>query len=105
MQNSIQNGKTITIKPADDVKGGDLVVFSAMVAVAVTDIAAGEFGVCETEGVFDLPKDNTVFAQGQAVYAKSDGTVTADDSGNVPAGKAWENVAVDVATVAVKINA
>ena len=105
MQNSIEQGRSIDYTPGADVTGGDLIVFPGMVAVASTDISAGETGACETEGVFALPKDATALAQGQAVYAKTDGTVTATESGNVPAGKCWADAAGNAATVAVKINA
>lgn len=106
MQNSIQNGTTIEYTPAADITGGDLIVFPAMVAVAITDIPIGGTGALSTEGVFDLKKDATAFSQGQAVYAKGDGTVTATSGENtVPAGKCWADAAGGDATVAVKINA
>jgi len=105
MQNSIQQGRSINITPTADIKGGDLVLFPAMVAVASTDIAAGQLGACETEGVFELPKDGTAFAQGQAVYAKTDGTVTATVDDEIRAGVAWADAAGTDDTVPVKINA
>lgn len=106
MQNSIRNGRSIDYTPAADVKGGDLIVFPAMVAVAITDIPTEGVGALSTEGVFDLKKDGTAFSQGQAVYAKPDGTVTAtSDSNTVPAGKCWAAAAGGDAAVAVKINA
>lgn len=104
MQNQIQNGATIEYTPASDVTGGDLIVFPAMVAVAVTDIPAGSTGACAAEGVFELPKDNTALAQGQDVYAKSDGTVSATAADKVLAGKAWADAAGSSGSVAVKIN-
>ena len=104
MQNGIQSGEKITIIPVDDIKGGDLVVMPAMVAVAITDIATGEPGACAAVGVFDLPKDGTALAQGQAVYATDAGTVTATATDNTYAGVAWADAAGNAATVAVKIN-
>ena len=105
MQNGIQNGATITITPAADIKGGELIVMPALVAVAVADIAEDAEGACATEGVFELPKDGTALAQGQAVYATTVGVVTATSADNTRAGVAWENAAGPAATVAVKINA
>lgn len=105
MQNKIQDGRSIEYTASADVAGGDLIVFAAMVAVAATDIESGETGACETVGVFELPKDATAFAQGQAVYAKADGTVTATSGeGTIPAGKAWTAAAGGDGAVAVKIN-
>ena len=105
MQNSIQNGDTMEYTPADDVAGGDLVVFTNMVAVAVTDIPAGATGALAAVGVFELPKGNLAFAQGQVVYAAADGRLTADGSGGgIRAGVVWAEAAAGDAVVAVKIN-
>lgn len=105
MQNQIQNGSTIEYTPGVDVRGGDLIIFPGMVAVAITDIPAGSVGAAETEKVHELPKDSTAFAQGQTVYARADGTVTATSGENtVPAGKCWASADGNAATVAVKIN-
>ena len=105
MQNSIRNGATIEYTPAAEVKGGDLVVFPAMVAVAITDIPADGLGSLAAEGVFELPKDGTALAQGQAAYATSAGVITATASGNTLAGKVWGEAAGAASVVQVKINA
>jgi len=104
MQNGIQRGETITITPTADVKGGDLIVLPAMVAVAITDIAEGTEGACAAVGVFDLPKDGTALAQGQAVYTTAAGIATATATDNIHAGVAWADAAGSAATAAVKIN-
>lgn len=106
MQNSIQNGQTILLTPADDIVGGGLVVFKNYVAIAITDIPAGETGACAAEGVFELPKGAVAFEQGQAVYAGADGALSATEGeGLVRAGVAWAAVAANEASVQVKINA
>lgn len=106
MQNSIQNGNTMDHTPSADVKGGDLIVFANMVAVAITDIPSGTIGALDTVGVKDLPKGNIAFAQGQAVYTAADGTLSASSGENIiRAGVAWADAAGGDATVAVKINA
>jgi predicted RecA/RadA family phage recombinase len=105
MQNMVQDGKTINITPAADVAGGDLVVFPGMVAVAITDIAAGTEGAAATEGVFGLPKDGTALAQGQAVYANSGGQVSATNSLGFQAGVAWAEATGSDDIALVKINA
>lgn len=106
MQNSIRQGRSLDFTPTADVQGGDLIAFPHMVAVAATDIAAGAVGACEAVGVFDLPKDGTAVAQGQAVFVvDGSGTVTASGTGNaLRAGVAWADAAGSAGTVAVKIN-
>ena len=105
MQNYIRDGRCIDYTPTQDVQGGDLIVFPAMVAVASTDIAVGQLGACEAEGVYELLKDASSFAQGAVVYAKADGTVTSTATGNVRAGVAWSGAAGSEETVEVNINA
>lgn len=105
MQNSIQNGNTMDYTPGADVKGGELVVFANMVAVAITDIPAGGVGALATVGVAELPKGGIAFAQGQAVYAAADGTLSASSGENIiRAGVAWADASGSDAAVAVKIN-
>ena len=105
MQNSVQAGNTIIHTPTADVTGGELLVFSGMVGVAVTDIAEGSEGTLATVGVFELPKGTMAFAQGQVVYAAADGTLSASaDGGAIRAGVAWAEAAGSAAVVSVKIN-
>jgi predicted RecA/RadA family phage recombinase len=111
MQNRVQNGESILYTAPADVKGGALVVFPGMVAVASTDIPAGKAGACDAEGVFLLPKDNTTLAQGQAVYVKPDGKTTAsvNDGQSTPTayqriGVAWAAAVAGDSAVKVKIN-
>ncbi|MDR1946647.1 MAG: DUF2190 family protein [Desulfovibrio sp.] len=114
MTNYVRNGKTITLLADEDVKGGDLVLFPGMVAVASTDIPAGKIGACDTEGVFDLGnKSAGAIQQGETVYAAADGTLSAyATSGvdeavveNLRVGVAWVAAATAATTVQVKINA
>ena len=105
MQNQKVDGIKINHTPAADIKGGDLVLFPAMVAVAAVDIKAGKTGVLVTEGVFELPKDATALAQGQAVFAKADGSVSATSgAGDLQAGVAWADAAGNDGGALVKIN-
>ncbi|EMQ5310765.1 DUF2190 family protein [Escherichia coli] len=89
-KNFVQDGTTIELVNAGDqtILSGAAVVVGSMVAVAITDIPAGDAGDGFAEGVFLLPKQS------------------ADDiqSGAVAAGVAWENAPANSATVAVKIN-
>lgn len=107
MQNEKFEGRKITYTALEDVKGGDLVEFADMVAVAATDIAAGSTGTCQTEGVFLLPKAAGVVPQGQALYLGHEGALTPTDSTDAPllrVGVAWAAATAGDAQVLVKIN-
>ena len=69
----IQDGKTVDLTATKAVlSGGGFIVGPAgekLFAVAVADIANGEVGAAQTEGVFALPKDGTdAFVEGEAVF-------------------------------------
>ena len=85
-KNFVQHGKTIEIANTGSVEilSGSPVMVGKVVAIAITDIAAGQTGDGFTEGVFLLPK------------------LTTDAD---LAGVAWEDAAASSAIVAVKINA
>jgi predicted RecA/RadA family phage recombinase len=81
MKNYVQPGETLTlIAPTGGVKSGDGFLVGAIFAVAAYDAAAGTDVEGSTIGVFDLPKDASVIAQGQSVY--------------------WDNVAEKITTTA-----
>lgn len=106
-KNFVQDGTTIELVNAGDqtILSGAAVVVGSMVAVAITDIPAGETGDGFAEGVFLLPKQSADDIQvGVAVYLK-DGTVQPVADGAVAAGMAWEHAPSGTTTVAVKINA
>lgn len=106
MKNKIQDGASINYTPTADIAGNSLVTFPALVGVAITDIAAGETGALATEGVFELPKDGTALALGQAVFAGVDEKVTATGGENaLRVGVAWTDAAGNAPFVPVKINA
>lgn len=106
MKSKIQDGASINYTPTADIAGNSLVIFPALAGVAITDIAAGETGALATEGVFDLPKDGTALAIGQAVFAGADGKVSATQEGNaLRVGVAWADAAGNTSSVPVKINA
>lgn len=115
MKNKIKDGKTINYTASADIESGDLVVVGVRVGVAVTDIANGESGVLEMEGVFELPKATGAISQGALVYwdadgtpvggASGDGCLTTTSSANTLAGYVVEAAGETAATVKVKINA
>lgn len=109
MLNSVRDGKMIDLIPTEDITGGTLLVLPNIVAVAATDIKAGELGAAQTEGVFRLPKDAGEIAQGAAVYVETSGdpvSATGDEeAGAIRAGVAWSAAAAGDAFAIIKINA
>ena len=69
MVNYIQPGDTITVKaPYAVVSGAGMKVGVGMFAVASIDAALNDIIEGATEGVFDLAKDASTFADGALVY-------------------------------------
>lgn len=68
-KNFVQDGTTIELVNAGDhtILSGAAVVVGSMVAVAITDIPAGETGDGFAEGVFLLPKQSADDIQSGAV--------------------------------------
>ncbi|RXM25429.1 DUF2190 family protein [Citrobacter sp. AAK_AS5] len=106
-KNFVQHGKTIEIANTGSVAilSGSPAMVGKVVAIAITDIAAGQTGDGFAEGVFLLPKLTTdAITIGEQVHIK-DGKVQNDATGADLAGVAWEDAAASSAIVAVKINA
>ncbi|WP_369064219.1 DUF2190 family protein [Enterobacter sp. MALB-1] len=106
-KNYAQDGKTIPLvnSGATDVHSGDPVVVGKLIAVAITDIPAGDTGDGFTEGVFILPKvSEDAVTAGAQVYLK-DGKITIEETDAVAAGIAWEDAGAGTTVVEVKINA
>lgn len=103
MQNEVSIGRAIDYTPESDVAAGSLIILSGMVAVAATDIPAGELGAAQAVGVFELAKASGAIGQGDPVYVDSSGKITATASATF-AGVAWRAAAAADATVDVCIN-
>lgn len=58
-KNYIQPGNVIDVVAGANISSGDAVVVGILLAVALTDIASGETGSAQIEGVFELPKLST----------------------------------------------
>jgi predicted RecA/RadA family phage recombinase len=117
MQNYIQRGDTVTVTAPYAVKsgGGVLIAGTAhLFGVAVNTQAQGDSTEILTVGIFDLVKDTSTFAEGDAVYwddtAKK---ATSTSSGNtkigvaaltVPAGGAAPGASANDPTVRVRLN-
>ncbi|WP_410706201.1 DUF2190 family protein [Citrobacter amalonaticus] len=106
-KNYAQDGKTIPLVNSGetDVHSGDPVVVGKLIAVAITDIPAGDIGDGITEGVFLLPKVSAdAVTAGAQVYLK-DGKIQIEETDAVAAGIAWEDAVASTTVVEVKINA
>lgn len=105
-KNFVQEGRTIPVLNAGtaEISSGDAVVLGSLVAIAITDIQAGEIGDGFTEGVFLLPKlPADVITAGAAVYLK-DGLIQLDSADAIGAGVAWEDAGASESLIEVKIN-
>ncbi|UVA80463.1 DUF2190 family protein [Pandoraea commovens] len=107
MQNAIQRGSTLTLAVAAAVVSGQAVLIGKIFAVAVTNVAAGQSGEFQREGVFELPVNAPdQVAQGVPLYWDADNkrlTITAQ--GNTRVGVATEAKAAGGATVSLLIDA
>lgn len=64
----IQEGKVLDYTAASAVKSGDVIAMGQLLGVALDDIAAGETGPVQVDGVWELPKLSTaVINQGESV--------------------------------------
>ena len=105
MQNKVSEGKTLlwTNGTGSDVVSGQCVVVGTLLAVAAVDIADGETGTVELEGVFDLPKvDAAEIAVGETltwdISALSGAGAFDDDAAVAAAGDITGACAVALAT-------
>lgn len=70
MKNKVSSGKTLlyTNGGGTTIAAGSCLAIGQLLAVAAVDIAAGESGIVDLEGEFDLPKvDAAVIAQGESL--------------------------------------
>lgn len=64
-KNFIQPGNVIDVTAGANLTSGTAVLIGTLLAVPITDIATGETGAAQIEGVWELPKLSTaVFAAG-----------------------------------------
>ncbi|MAM87562.1 MAG: recombinase RecA [unclassified Hahellaceae] len=96
---------------ASDIASGDVVIMGQTIGVAITDIATGDTGAVQVDGVFEVPKVSAaVIAQGESVMWDNSASAfddnlatpaTGDISGCCVAAEAAGNGAT---TVKVKLN-
>lgn len=105
-KNFVEIGETIDVHNTTDTKieSGSPVAIGELVAVAITDIQADDYGAAMAVGVFSLPKLSTdAITAGKRVYLK-DGKIQLDKASAVAAGIAWADAAADTEVVLVKLN-
>lgn len=79
--------KHISVEAPADVASGDPVRVGALAGVAKFDAAEGERVTIWLDGSYEIPVAGAL-TEGQLVYIKSDGTLTATATGNNPWGVA-----------------
>jgi predicted RecA/RadA family phage recombinase len=106
MKNFVQNGRTLTLLAAAALLSGQAQLTGKIFGVAVADVAAGEEGEFETEGVFDLPILATdVVAVGAILYwDDANDRLTTTAAGATRVGVAVAAKANGVATVSIKLD-
>jgi len=107
MKNFIQKGLTLTLLAAAAVQSGEAMLVGKIFGVAVNNVAAGETGEFETEGVFELPALGTdVAALGAILYwDDANKRLTTTAAGNTRVGVAVEAKANGAATAIIKLDA
>lgn len=106
MKNFIQKGCTLTLAAAAAVQSGGAMLVGKIFGVAVADVAAGEKGEFQVEGVFELPALATdVAAQGAILYWDAvNARLTTTAAGNTRVGVAVEDKVANAATAVIKID-
>jgi predicted RecA/RadA family phage recombinase len=102
----IQRGDVMDYVATAAVVSGQVVLFGVRVGVAITDIAIGQQGAVQVEGVWELaknPPDN--IAQGALLYWDNvNSRFTTTSAGNTLAGYAYAAAAATTTTVRIKLN-
>jgi predicted RecA/RadA family phage recombinase len=114
MQNYVHRGETLTVAAPYAVKSGGGVKVGNLFGIAAFDAAQNASLEIVAEGVFDLAKDTSTFASGDAVYWDDTNKVaTSTSAGNLvigtaelaqPSGTAAPGGASGDATVRVRLN-
>jgi predicted RecA/RadA family phage recombinase len=65
----VGDGRTVEYKPIADTAAGEVIVYGQMVGVALTSLAAGQWGAIAVEGIYDVvKKPEDAFGVGERVY-------------------------------------
>jgi predicted RecA/RadA family phage recombinase len=88
----------------EKIAAGQIVSLGTRIGVAGADIAPNETGSLFVKHVFKMPKATGAITLGAAVYYnETDGTISTESSGNIPAGWAASEAAENDSTVLVSI--
>jgi predicted RecA/RadA family phage recombinase len=104
MQNFVHKGKVLTLTAPYALSSGDGCKVGNFFGIAAGDYLIAADAQIEVEGVFDLAKDASVFAQGADVYWDDSGkTATSTAGSNLMIGQAEVAAQTGDATVQVKL--
>jgi predicted RecA/RadA family phage recombinase len=105
MRNFVQPGEVITLPaPTGGIKSGEAMLVGAIFGVASFDAAEAADVEVATVGVFELPKDGSVIAQGALLYwDASAAALTTTSTDNTLVGKAVAAAGGSATTVRVLI--
>lgn len=68
MKNFVETGKSLTVTMDANVASGDIAIIGTLIGVSAATYTSGQKGVINRDGVFNLAKDASVFAEGAVVY-------------------------------------
>ena len=104
MKNFVKSGDNLTLAAPYDVLSGSGFKVGNVFGVAANDTLSGADVECEVEGVYDLAKDASVFAQGDLAYwDNSAKKVTSTVGSNLLIGAVEVAAATGVTTVRVNL--
>ena len=105
MKNFIELGKKMPFTAAAAITSGDLVLVGIVVGIAESTYAQADTNcILNLSGVFEVPKEADVIAQGDKLYFNAaNKTVTTTSSTNKVVGFAWTAAGSGDATVQVRL--
>jgi predicted RecA/RadA family phage recombinase len=100
---NVQDGVNVDYTPGADVLAGKVVVINGTVRIVNVDIASGVLGATAAEGVFDVTKGATTFADGGEVFWDDTNKVATPTATGPRMGKAVKAAVSSDPTVRVKL--
>lgn len=102
MKNYVQKGDVVTLAAPYDRLSGQGAQVGSVFGVAAVDVLSGVSAEFQTEGVFDITKDTSVFAQGDKVYW-DDSAKKCSSTAGYPIGSAMKAQLTGDSTVRVNL--
>lgn len=104
-KNFIKEGKILDYTAGATITSGQFVLVGAIGGIAIADIANGDTGALQIEGVFSVPKAAGAVTQGAKLYWDATNSVlTTTSSGNTIVGVAAAAAASGDASVQILLN-